>query len=323
MSAFRQPPPIEDLSDLSWKRVEQRLTAKLDAQLETAPPSASPGTPAQPGARWPWVAGVGILAVAAAALVFLGGGEHTSPAGPETAIAENTSEIITQESSTDLLVPGAHLEVSPYSEVAIEQAGDTLTVHLRDGGVRLDVEPRDHRSPLTVLSGDVRIEVVGTEFAVYQSAGKTQVTVFEGLVAVSQSGRRELIKAGERWPTGSADAMPPDMEAVAQDPVPEPATSKARTTSEKTTSVERGTNTRELYEAAAAKELDDPQQALRLYKQASKASGPWAANALYAQARLLLARGDQAKAKVILKRYRSRFPSGANAVDAEALLQEL
>ena len=49
-------------------------------------------------------------------------------------------------------------------------------------------------------------------------------------------------------------------------------------------------------------------------------SGPWAANALFAEARLSAERGQREAARALLSAYLNRFPDGRNAADARALL---
>ncbi|HVV81766.1 MAG TPA: hypothetical protein VHE35_01760 [Kofleriaceae bacterium] len=77
------------------------------------------------------------------------------------------------------------------------------------------------------------------------------------------------------------------------------------------------------YDAIAALEPTDPGAALRAYKQLAAGDGPWAANALYAAARLALGQGDRDDARAFAAAYLKRFPRGANARDAQALLDRL
>ena len=303
-NSFQTPPPIEELSEISWKRIEQGLMTSLDsAQVEPA----TAATTKRARVLVPFA--VACLAAAAVAVFALVSDNTTKPKS-----AENTSQISTQESPTSIVLLGAQLEVHPHSEVAVEQYGGDLAFQLRDGGISLSVEPRDHKAPVTIVSGDVHIEVVGTKFSVYRSAGDTQVVVDEGIVAVSRGGVRQLVRAGERWPfeeasgTASVEAPKPEVaRAVAPVKSHEPAQRDAR----------------DLFEEAADKEQSAPSEAIRLYRRAARGSGPWAANALFAQARLLVAQGNPDKAKPVLQRYLKRFPSGANTADARALLKEI
>jgi TolA-binding protein len=82
-----------------------------------------------------------------------------------------------------------------------------------------------------------------------------------------------------------------------------------------------GPSRQERYEAAARLEGRDPERALAGYRQLAAEGGPWAANALYAEARLELELGRTARARRLLRRYLDRFPDGLNAEDARSLLE--
>jgi hypothetical protein len=309
-NSFQTPPPIEELSEISWKRIEQGLMTSLDS-AEFKPATAT--TKKHPRILIPFA--VACLAAAAVAFVALTSDNRSKPQ-----VTENTSQIATQESPTSIVLQGAQLEVHPHSEVAVEQYGGELAFQLHDGGISLSVAPRDHKAPVTIVSGDVQIEVVGTKFSVYRSSGDTQVVVDEGIVAVSRAGARQLVRAGERWPFKEAADTPsvevpktevPNTEVV----TPAVAPVKSREPEQR--------DARDLFEEAADKEQSAPSEAIRLYRRAARGSGPWAANALFAQARLLVAQGNPDKAKPLLQRYLKRFPSGANTADARALLKGL
>jgi hypothetical protein len=77
---------------------------------------------------------------------------------------------------------------------------------------------------------------------------------------------------------------------------------------------------RERFARAEAMESRDPATALSEYEALAREGGPWGANALYAQARLLLERGQRDRARALLQRYLELHPSGMNAEDARALL---
>jgi hypothetical protein len=62
---------------------------------------------------------------------------------------------------------------------------------------------------------------------------------------------------------------------------------------------------------------------MRAYRRLAAGRGAWAANALYAAARLSLDRGDRTTASQLAHAYLARFPRGANAADARALLDRI
>jgi hypothetical protein len=77
------------------------------------------------------------------------------------------------------------------------------------------------------------------------------------------------------------------------------------------------------FETAASLEVRDPEAALRIYAELSTGGDAWAANALFASARLEAERERQDRARALLETYLRRFPRGANAADARALLTKL
>jgi hypothetical protein len=80
---------------------------------------------------------------------------------------------------------------------------------------------------------------------------------------------------------------------------------------------------RERFQSASALEVRDPLAAARIYRELASGSGPWAANALFAEARLSAERGQREAARALLAAYLDRFPGGPNADDARALLIRL
>lgn len=78
---------------------------------------------------------------------------------------------------------------------------------------------------------------------------------------------------------------------------------------------------RSAYEAAARLEGTDWAAALERYHELSRGTDSWAANALFAEGRLALDRGDRERGTRALRQYLERFPSGQNAADARDLLR--
>jgi FecR-like protein len=79
----------------------------------------------------------------------------------------------------------------------------------------------------------------------------------------------------------------------------------------------------ERFESAVRLEATAPEAALAMYDQLASGSGAWAANALFAAARLEAQRGHSAPARRLLQTYLERFPTGVNAEDAREMLQNL
>jgi tetratricopeptide repeat protein len=77
------------------------------------------------------------------------------------------------------------------------------------------------------------------------------------------------------------------------------------------------------FDRAARLESKDPRAALAIYHSLARGRGPWAANALYAEARLELELDHPQRAERLLRRYLSRHPRGLNAPDVRKLLERI
>jgi len=111
-----------------------------------------------------------------------------------------------------------------------------------------------------------------------------------------------------KLPAPAAEQPPSPVAALSREPTP-PAITRA--------------GLRARFESAAALEVRDPPAAARIYRELASGSGPWAANALFAEARLSAERGQREAARALLSAYLDRFPGGPNADDARALLVRL
>jgi hypothetical protein len=311
MTSFKTPPPIEDLSEIAWRRVEQGLLTELADIEPVVKPQTEKGDKASRGGNVAWV-GLGLGLAAAAALLFVVLVRSDSLGQrPQATVQPQVSELTTQDSSTTLDLLGASMEVAANSSVSIEQADDRLRIDLHTGSVKLKVMKRDHlREPVAVVSGKVRVDVMGTEFAVFRSEQATQVKVFEGVVSVTSGGERSLVRKGQSWPPAVGASAPASRESDLR------RAQKKNQAKEAPASI----SAQELYDEAAQLEVKAPREAIELYRRAARGTGAWAANALFAQARLLLANGNRTAARKLLERYLSEHPRGANVADAEALL---
>jgi ferric-dicitrate binding protein FerR (iron transport regulator) len=310
MNQFESPTEVEELSELSWKRIEQRVFQGIDQGLADPQPVQNSSRAERRPRAVLWLASAGAIA-AAAALFVVTRPAPSQTAGEAQAVAQR-SRVVTQSTSSEILVGDAEIELAPESVIWIDRAGEELALTLDDGGVRLKVAPRQGRAPVSVHAGKVRIEVIGTEFGVYRSADRTDVEVFEGIVSVVADGKRTRVSAGESW--SSADGA---------EATPKKRKKRRRAKKDKPSLVDDkpAPTARELFEQAAALESSAPEAAVALYKQVAGGQGAWAANALYAQGRLEHARGKTAAASAILRRYLNRYPQGANAQDAQELLE--
>ncbi len=80
---------------------------------------------------------------------------------------------------------------------------------------------------------------------------------------------------------------------------------------------------RERYDRAITLEASHPDEALAIYRELASGSDSWAMNALYAEARLELERGNKESARKRFAEYLQRYPAGPNANDARELSAKL
>lgn len=321
MSQLRQPPPIEDLSDISWQRVERDLFAALDS----AEISTEPARPSRRG--WRWAAGGAIAAVAAAALVLAMGRDGSSEHGTKL------SRLVTEGTPSSITVRGAAITAAPHTALLVTESGSGTQVILERGAIDCAIPPQKHRAPFVVVAGDVQISVTGTRFSVARYGDSAEVVVERGEVTILAAGERYQVRAGERWPDktaaiGDGDEFELYLE---DDPVERPARRAKRvkraTPKERVPEPEAETTAptaKERFAAAARLERSDPTAALAIYRQlAREKAGVWSANALYAQAELELRRGNKAAARKLLQRYLHTYPKGPNAAIARSELRRL
>lgn len=308
------PPSVEALPDITWARVERSLFSALDNAEGAALDEKSPVTPR----RWTrYALAAGLVAAAAAALVMLwpSGGvpSHDLP-----------SRVVTADAPTTVSFGDAEITVASESTVVL--AGTPargVDIMLEEGSATFAVAPRKGRPPFVVHAGAADIRVVGTKFTVTRSGDAVRVDVAHGEVEVVAHGRRELLLAGGSWDSSrdweaatrsSATVVNPDDVAAART-FPDEVKTEPKT--------EPKTDPKAAYEAAASLEPSDPAAALAAYRKLARGNGAWAANALYAAARLADQEGQSALALTLARQYAKRFPSGANAADAARLANRL
>jgi hypothetical protein len=334
---IRDQLPIEPLSPRARARIKEGVFAALDQ-------GQAPVLPLNQARRRkaPFVAAAGVVLCAAAALLFFARGSST------TEIA--TSRVVTGSSPSEVRVGDALIVAGANSALTIRgDAQSGVLVILESGQVRCSVQPRGERPPFRVQAADVLVEVVGTEFTVERQADDVEVSVSEGKVRVTHRGATNLLTVGARWSTHTkvaaateaTDESDPEEDEPAEEPEPDfeiddtessespgPTNRRRRAKEQKKDSTPpeppapEAKSAKELYMEAAALEASSSSKALSLYRKVVKKGGPWAANALFAQARLEIDRGRHTAGKRLLKEYLRRYPKGANASLARKLLRQ-
>jgi hypothetical protein len=317
------PPPVEPLSDIAWARVERDLWTAIDrGEAAPAPRAERPVTPVRRSVGR-YVVAAALVAAAAALLFFVWPRDkarhHDLP-----------SRVATEAAPTTVSFGDAEITVAPQSTMRLAGSpAHGVDIVLERGSARFAVSPRLGRPPFVVHAGAVDVRVVGTVFTVARSGDAARVEVISGEVEVVGHGRRERVLEGETWDSGSdreaatgsstAITNPGDVAAARTFPEEAPVTEPVKPTPAPPKPV---LDLKQMYADAAALEPVDADAALAAYRAIARHDGPWAANALYAAARLAETR-DPALALRLAQQYQRRFPRGNNAADAAALAGKL
>ena len=180
---------VEPLVDPRWSRIERGMFAKLDRPADHVAGGRVSG-------RRLWIGGAGLLAAAAVTLVL-----GRSSIGLRS---RDPVRLVTTSSPSRFTIGESSLWIEPSSLVLV--SGDDehgVDVVLDHGKVTCEVAPRRGRPPFVVDAGEVRVQVVGTRFAVARSA-ETSVDVDHGVVEVAVGGVVTVLHDGERWPAGAS-----------------------------------------------------------------------------------------------------------------------
>jgi transmembrane sensor len=105
------------------------------------------------------------------------------------------------------LADGSMAEINTDSAVSVALAPDVRRISLDRGEAFFKVA-HDKARPFIVAAGDVRVEAVGTAFAVRRSGGGVEVQVTEGRVLVwdiAHPGERRLVGSGSRATIARSD----------------------------------------------------------------------------------------------------------------------
>lgn len=309
---------VPPLSDLGRQRIRQAVFDRLDREAPAAPVVARP-------ARRRSALVVGAAAAAAVATFLL---LRDRGVDQPVARAPSPSRITTGDSPSEVTVGDARITAGPHAALLVSESGDAgVQVLIERGSVEFAVAPRGERPPFVVLAADVRVEVIGTVFTVGRDGDDVTVSVAKGVVRVTRAGEEIRVAAGQSWPAAveSPAAAPVDADELTFEPEPARAARARRKPHEHPPAAPQAAppTARERYEAAVAGEKDHPEEALATYRALAAERGEWADNAQFAEARLELDLGRKEAARRSLAAYLKRYPRGANAGLARALLDGL
>ena len=253
-----------------------------------------------------WIAPVGLVAVAAAAiLAFVVWDHDRAPAwSGTTLVAGGTSAAVALEDGSEIVAaPGARLE-------RLSTSNDEVRVALRDGSATFEVARNPART-FVVEANDVEVRVIGTRFVVRRElGGVVEVRVERGAVDVVARGEILRLRAGE---------------SRRVEPVTEAAVEDTQETEETELEAERTRATRRRAERARAdsRDVPDPREAFDAARTARREGSPREAAELYESFVRDFPRDDRAGlAAFELGRLRMdslRDPRGAATAFARAL----
>jgi len=325
------PPAVEPLGDLQWARIERAVYAELDAEVPRL------DTPVR-SRKTPW-----LVAAGAAAVIVVVAASSSSSTPPATAVAARDAGaapqwVVTEGGPSNVTFGDARIRVAPRSAIVMNGTPDDgVLIVLDRGGADFEVAPRQGRPRFMVQAGEVSVRVIGTAFHVERVGDRARVSVEHGVVEVVAPGETAQVHAGEVWPTEVASSQqtttePIDVEMAPVDvdrdrpkhhaQAPADAVQQAQPLPDNNTAT-AGPDDAHRFAAATAIEAGNPAAALTEYRKLAAGDGPWAANALYAAARLYAERHDKAAARAAAEEYLHRFPRGVNAADARSLLDRL
>ena len=314
--------PVPPLDDVARRRLERAVLAELERDARA---------PAPPAGRWRGAVLAAAVVSAAAVAIALWMTRPAGRAAPEASrfAAAGTERQVRWGDAAITLEPGA----------AVVATGDDATgvvVVIERGAARFEVAPREARPAFTVVAGEVEVTVVGTRFRVERQGDDAAVSVDEGVVRVERGDVETTLERGERSPAVAAAPAPAPTPTPAPAPAPAieieiepepeidpmPALPKKKATPTRAPALVEPSPA-ERYAEAARLEASDVARARRIYQELATRGDGWGANALYALAVLESERGRAGAARRHLREYVERFPRGANAADARALLDRI
>jgi len=306
------------------RQYEQQTTETTDEPAAYQRTLARIDRSAQPSSHARWFVAFGATALVVPVLLWL---LRSSPAVPvipgprasapvATATAEVPPHATTPEPSVLLgpvptplptgkirLGDGITASLSATASATARFQEGTLDITLASGELVLHVPPREIGQAVLVTAGGYRLTVVGTVLTVSHGPRRLDLTVREGLVAVSKDGGHlATVAAGETWSTAL--------------PVPDPRRFAPR--------ISRSTPATDCTRFAVDTRDTRIQERLRCYREKARGRGPKSERAQYELACLLRdGRGDLAAALSAFELQRARFPQGDHRSDADRAIIEL
>ena len=135
--------------------------------------SGEEAVPPTPGRRAWWFGGIAAAVLVAVAVAWIWPSANS--------IQHYKTDLGQQTLFT--LADGSIVHLNTQSELTVRMQSDSRVLHLRRGEAMFNVA-KDPERPFRVVSGDVTVEAIGTQFNVYRREDGVHVTVVEGTVKV-------------------------------------------------------------------------------------------------------------------------------------------
>ena len=102
-----------------------------------------------------------------------------------------STRFVAEHEPSDTMLGDVSIHLDPATTLlVVENAAHSSLCVLKRGTARFSVPHRGERPAFVVQGGDVRVEVVGTQFRVERSGGSSRVDAYEGTVRVTARGKR-------------------------------------------------------------------------------------------------------------------------------------
>jgi ferric-dicitrate binding protein FerR (iron transport regulator) len=183
------PPPVDDLSDLSWARVERNTFARMEGTVTNA--VASREVRRDSRSKWVW------LAVPAAAAAAFGLAFFSMNSSPGSTDGE-PSRVVAGASPTTMSFGDAHVTLQANTAVVMDQNPAKPTALLENGTAVFAVA-RGERPPFTVLAGDTTLRAMAATFTVTRKGEVAELAVETGSVEVRFRGHDLKLAADQTW----------------------------------------------------------------------------------------------------------------------------
>jgi hypothetical protein len=112
------------------------------------------------------------------------------------------------------LADGSRIELNERTELAVQTAWSGATIRLSRGDIMVQAA-KQRRGHMRVITHDSIVSVKGTIFSVSSGAAGSLISVLEGSVSVSQSGKEEVLTPGRQSSTSRTMKQIPIEDAIA------------------------------------------------------------------------------------------------------------